>query len=100
MNIQEIQNRVFELNQAIDQFDVSNHFTEDDYAAYMDEVSEQVEVAGMMFNQSDILKALDYTAFRCGYLDYIDTIDLDSIPAYAELIEELEGLELVLDNEL
>lgn len=54
-----------------------------------------VEVCGVWFNPSDILKELDPTAYRCGYLDYTGALDLESFSEYNEILDELEELEFV-----
>lgn len=36
-----------------------------------------VKVCGCTFRPSDILKELDPTAYRCGYLDYADSMGVD-----------------------
>ena len=76
--------------------------TEELYANMLDDCYGEVEIAGMTFQTSRALKELDPTAFRCGEVDYIDSLSLVEIGGdYYEqdaveqerdgLIEELES---------
>lgn len=53
--------------------------TEELYANMLDDVYGEVEIAGMSFQTSRALKELDPTAFRCGMVDYIDSLSLVEI---------------------
>ena len=53
--------------------------TEDLYGEYLDEVFGDVKIAGYDYATSDALKELDPTAFRCGILDYIDSLLGDTL---------------------
>lgn len=79
-------------------FDKSEYVSEDQYNDMLDDCYGEVEVAGMLFSSRRILEELDNTAYRCGYNDYVDSIDLDMIPEYRELEEELEELEVELEE--
>lgn len=52
------------------------------YRDFLDEVEEEVVIAGCAFSPSRILEELDPVAFRYGYLDYADAMEID--------IDELE----------
>ncbi len=62
------------------QVDVS----ESEYADYIDECHEAVEVMGMSYNASRVLQECDPVAFRCGLGDYESEIQ-------AELEEAIEN---------
>lgn len=53
--------------------------TEELYANMLDDCYGEVEIAGMTFQTSRALKELDPTAFRCGMVDYIDSLNLVEI---------------------
>lgn len=46
--------------------------TEEHYAAALDDIYPVVEIGGLTFDPSRIVKELDPTAFRCGMNDYLD----------------------------
>ena len=89
--------------------------TEELYANMLDDCYGEVEIAGMTFQTSRALKELDPTAFRCGMVDYIDSLSLVEIDGdyfefdacdaeRDELISELESEisdleEKLLENE-
>jgi hypothetical protein len=81
------------------------------YADMLDECYPDCEIAGMSFTTSRALKELDPTAFRCGEVDYIDSLSLveidgdyyeqDAVEAEREgLIEELESEVSDLEDEI
>lgn len=85
--------------------------TEELYANMLDDYYGEVSIAGMTFQTSRALKELDPTAFRCGEVDYIDSLSLieingdyyeqDAVEAEREgLIGELESEIQYLEEEL
>lgn len=52
------------------------------YREFLNEDEPEVTIAGCTFNPASILEELDPTAFRCGYLDYAEALEID--------IDELE----------
>ena len=67
--------------------------TEDEYDSHLDECYGDVDVCGSTYSASYALKELDPTAYRCGKSDYDSEKDLDDVPEYVTLTEELEELE-------
>lgn len=67
--------------------------TESDYDSFLDECYGDIEVCGNTYSASYALKELDPTAYRCGKVDYDSEKDLDDVPEYVTLQEELEELE-------
>ena len=67
--------------------------TDEEYDSYLDECYGDIDVCGSTFSASYALKNLDPTAYRCGKSDYEGTKDLDEVPEYIALTEELEELE-------
>lgn len=78
--------------------------TEELYANMLDDCYGEVEIAGMTFQTSRALKELDPTAFRCGEVDYIDSLSLVEIGGdYYEqdaVEQEREGLIEELESEI
>ena len=48
---------------------------EDYYAAALDDIYPVVQICGLTFSPSQIVRELDPTAFRCGMQDYLDGDD-------------------------
>lgn len=74
--------------------------TEDEYDSYLDGCYGDLDVCGSTFSASYALKNLDPTAYRCGKSDYDSEKDLDDVPEYVTLTEELEDKETNLENEI
>ena len=71
--------------------------SESDFDSYLDEIEQPVNVCGMEFYPSDILKSCDPIAYRCAKADYESSYDLDDVEEYADLKDELEALESELE---
>nr|DAY73700.1 MAG TPA: hypothetical protein [Caudoviricetes sp.] len=99
---------LLEVKQAIyaKQVEIRNfsyEMTDEEYDAILDECYEDIDVCGSLFSASYALKNLDPVAYRCGKSDYEGTKDLDDVPEYITLTEELEELEdkeTDLENEI
>jgi len=59
------------------------HYSEQDMAdqfeEMLDEVYGTVSVAGMEYDTARALKELDPIAYRCGMLDYVDSLDMEEV---------------------
>lgn len=76
----------------IDNFEVDVDEYEESYCDCMDSEG-PVTVCGLTFDPSKIIRELDPIAYRCGLVDYVDSIDKTEDAGYIELTEELETLE-------
>ena len=80
----------------IDNFEYE--ISESDFDEFLDETEQSVNVCGIEFYPSDILKSCDPIAYRCAKSDYESNIDLDDIAEYTDLKDELEALESELED--
>jgi chaperonin cofactor prefoldin len=80
----------------LDTFELDVDDYEDQYQEVLDSDG-PVIIAGMKFVPSYALKELDPTAYRCGLVDYVDSLEKEDDPKYQELEEELEALTDELD---
>ena len=71
--------------------------SEEDFNNYLDDEG-SVNVCGMTFFPSDILKNCDPIAYRCAKADYESNYDLNDAEEYNDLKEELEDLESELED--
>ena len=72
--------------------------SEDEYDSHLDDVYGEVEICGSTYSASYALKNLDPTAYRCAKVDHDSSIDLDDLPEYKALTDELEELENQRDD--
>lgn len=86
---QEITNKQNE----VDNFDASEHVSNESYDDWLNDSYPLVNVCGYEFEPARALKELDEVAYRSGFNDYIDSLDKEQIPEYKELEEELEALQ-------
>jgi polyhydroxyalkanoate synthesis regulator phasin len=100
--IEKLEDRISELEKDISNFELDPYDFEDLYIDSMDSEG-AVNVAGLEFMPSDIIKEMDPTAYRCGLIDFVDGIDLSESKEYQTMNEDLEILTdelLDLQNEL
>lgn len=88
----DIENKQSEINNF--EYEIS----ESDFDSVLDDNEQPVNVCGMIFYPSDILKSCDPIAYRCAKSDYESNIDLDDVAEYADLKEELEVLESQIED--
>lgn len=66
----------------------------DQYEEMLDEIYGDVDIAGYTYGTSYALKELDLTAYRCGLLDYVDSLGLEEgyeCPLCGEVYEDFDG---------
>lgn len=88
----DIENKQSEINNF--EYEIS----ESDFDEFLDDNEQSVNVCGIEFYPSDILKSCDPIAYRCAKSDYESNYDLDDVEEYSELKEDLEALESELED--
>jgi len=63
-----------------------------DYDEWLDELYEPYE-CGVTIYASDALKNCDPIAYRCGFNDYINSLDPEDFEEYRDIKEEIDELE-------
>lgn len=94
----ENQEALAEKQKEIDNFEIDLSEYEDHYRESLDEQG-PVSIGTLQFDRSRILEELDPTAYRCGLNDFVDMFydDLDSLPEYKELKDELQEIQDEID---
>lgn len=88
----EVQAEIDQWREELDLFEIDPDAYEDSYREYLDEQG-TVEIGTLKYDVSRVLQAVDPVAYRCGLLDYVDSIDKEDDPGYKEIAEEVENLE-------
>ena len=68
-------NKIDEMLEARIKEELTPIHIEDYYTAALDDIYPVVQICGLTFSPSQIVKELDPTAFRCGMQDYLDGDD-------------------------
>jgi molecular chaperone GrpE (heat shock protein) len=100
--IEEVKRQIKSKQAEIDNFEIDQDEFEEQYCEMLD-CEGPVKVAGLTFEASAIIREMDPTAYRCGLVDYVDSINKSEVKEYQELEEQLEELEselLDLEEEL
>lgn len=95
--INELKAQIAELRAEIENFERDP----DDYTEQYDEFLDEfwpVCIGSLEYAASMVLREVDPIAYRCGLLDYVDSLDKDDDPRFRELTERLEELEGELED--
>jgi hypothetical protein len=76
------------------EYSISEH----EYDDMIDDLEPIVLVMGIEFKPSEVIKNLDYTAYRCGKSDYESSYDLDDCEEYQEIKEKISDLEIEIES--
>ena len=79
-------NRIEEMNERLSEIELCTRELKDRFAAFLDDVYGTVEVAGLSYCTSDLLKATDPITYRCAFNDWLDAEIQDGN------LKEIEGL--------
>ena len=89
---------IADKRQEIENFEPDEDAATDRYEEMLDECYGSVRIGQMGYRTSYVLKEVDPVAYRCGLIDYVDSIELRDWAEYRELEEELETLEEELET--
>lgn len=84
--------RLEDLEEQIDTYEIDPDDYINEYNELLDEFNE-ITINGMSYDASRILEETDPTAYRCGLVDYVDTIDLGDIEEYRDLVDERDSIQ-------
>lgn len=90
LQIAALKKQIAELEDKIDNFEIDEDKYDENYDEWLDEIYGEIMIGNISFLPSRILKELDPIAYRCGFSDYIDSLDIDDDEEYQELQTELE----------
>lgn len=102
VKIDEVTEKVNDLEKQINDYEIDPYYHENLYCEALDEQGD-VTIGTLSYSPSVVLREVDPTAYRCGLIDFVDSLDNSDDPEYQQLEEELEEAEdelNVLANEL
>lgn len=98
MQISEKQLELEEINNKIEFFEPDPDEHIDQYEEFLNGAGD-VEIFGCTFFPADILRELDYTAYRQGLLEYVDALKIeDNLPEVDELRDRQGDLEVEIEE--
>lgn len=89
LELEEKSNQLTITRKDLEALEIDPYDFEEDCITCLDDCHEEY----MGFCASDILKNCDPIAYRCGLLDYVDSIDKEDTEEGRELLEQIEVLE-------
>ena len=94
----QVTTRIQELRAEQSRLDISETSlaSDEQYSSMLDECYDEVDVCGYKYDPSHALRLLDPTAYRCGFVDWLDSLDIENSDEWQELENQIEEL----DNEL
>jgi hypothetical protein len=90
MQIAALKKQIADLENKIDNFEIDEDKYDENYDEWLDEIYGEIMIGNISFLPSRILKELDPIAYRCGFSDYIDSLDIEDDEEYQELQTGLE----------
>ncbi len=74
----------------------------DDYGDQFDDMLDdsipEIEIGCLTYLPSHVLKAVDPTAYRCGLVDFIDSLDVEDSDEYKVLQDEIDQLQSDIED--
>jgi peptidoglycan hydrolase CwlO-like protein len=103
--IKELSDKMLELalkrdsiQESMDSFELDPDDYEDEYIKLLNDEYPDVDICGYSWNPVYILRERDPTAFRCGLLDYVDTLDVTESEEYKEMEDDVDDLNYEIDT--
>jgi hypothetical protein len=94
-------NKIDEMLEARIKEELTPIHDEEYYTAALDDIYPVVEIVGISFSPSRIVRELDPTAFRCGMQDYLDGDDtLEYIADDWYIADEVQKLREEIEEEI
>jgi hypothetical protein len=86
------------IEKEIDSFYCEEFVEESQYDDFIDDMTGDIEILGMTYCASRVLKEIDPIAYKCCFSDYCDSLEKDSFPEYQDLLEKRDDLESEIDE--
>lgn len=80
-----------EAQEAVENFEYNP--SDDEYDAWLDELHGDVTLGYSTWSASEVIKTMSPTDYRVGRTDFIDSVDIEDLDAYKELVQERDNLQ-------
>jgi len=89
--LNELKDLSIDLQGRIDSFEPEQADFIDEFDELLDELGD-VTILNMTYGNSYVLRNVDPIAYRCALADYVANVEIENLPDYIELVEEMEEL--------
>ena len=96
--ITEVKEELAAKRKALENFELDPDDFTDQYDEMLRECTGDIKIGSLTFDADQVLRECDPTAYRCGLVDYIDSIDKTDTEGYKAIEEEIEELENELSD--
>ncbi len=91
---EELEKKIKDLQDSLesykDNYDPDDDEFEEMYDDMIRETCDTVTIVGLTFDPARIIREMDPTAYRCGKVDYLDSLELDEVPGYDDFKDNVE----------
>lgn len=93
--IETLEAQIAECQETLDKMDIEDTSLADDdaYSDWIDEINGPVYIGSLAYCASRVLRELDPIAYRCGFSDYLDGLDITDSEEHMELTAQLDDME-------
>lgn len=96
--IRKMQSQIADKEKQQEQIELDPDDYEDQFDEFLDESTPEIEIGCLTYLPSHVLKAVDPVAYRCGLIDFIDSLDVEDSDEYRELQEEIDQLQSDMED--
>lgn len=86
------------LKRQLETFDVSDHFTPEQFKEVLDDTYGTIDVCGYTYDAGDLFELTDNIAFREEYNNYLDSLDLEEFAEYRAIQMQIEEIQEIVDS--
>ena len=96
--IRKIQSQIADKEKQQEQIELDPDDVADQFDESLDESIQEIEIGCLTYSPSHVLKKMDPTAYRCGLIDFIDSLDVEDSEQYKELQDEIDQLQSDIED--
>lgn len=90
--------QVYNLEKQQDQIELDPDNYEDQFDDMLDESIPEIKIGCFRYSPSHVLKNVDPVAYRCGLIDFVDSLDVEDSDEYKALQEEIDDTQNEIDQ--
>ena len=96
--IRKMKSQIADKEKQQNQIELDPDDYEDQFDDMLDESIPKIDIGGLTYSPSHVLKNVDPTAYCCGLIDYIDSLDVEDSDEYKALQDEIDQLQSDIED--